>query len=111
MNGIRSDLDVSFLTGQQLIQVCIGEYQVQLHFVDPYEFSIEGEVTINGRRGKAPQLAALFCDLVGGTITRAEVAAPGDLRLMLGENNLTLHDSEECYESYSFYTPKGLVVV
>ena len=32
MYGVPADLDLAFLHGAELIQVCLGQYQLQFHF-------------------------------------------------------------------------------
>jgi len=43
MYGVSPDLDLSFLHGAQLIQICLGQHQVQLHFHPIGSVSVEGK--------------------------------------------------------------------
>ena len=41
--GIEKEIDLSFLTGRELIQVAIGSFQVQFHFDEDVAVSVEAE--------------------------------------------------------------------
>lgn len=43
MYGLKSDIDLSFLNGRELIQVAIGLYQIQFGFDGDVRISVEGE--------------------------------------------------------------------
>jgi len=53
MPGMSADLDLSFLLGAELIQVCLGVWQVQFHFHPPASVAVEGdwELSDDGGRG------------------------------------------------------------
>ena len=42
MYGVPVDLDLSFLHGAELIQVCLGQHQLQFHFHPVGSISVEG---------------------------------------------------------------------
>jgi hypothetical protein len=42
MYGVQADLDLRFLHGAQLTQVCLGQYQIQFHFSPVGSISVEG---------------------------------------------------------------------
>ena len=43
MYGLNPEINLSFLVGRELLQVCIGIHQVQLHFDKDVSISIEGQ--------------------------------------------------------------------
>jgi hypothetical protein len=43
MYGIPSDLDLSLFQGAELIQICLGEFQIQFHFHPKGMISAEGK--------------------------------------------------------------------
>jgi hypothetical protein len=49
--GVPRDLDLAFLHGAELIQVCLGLYQLQFHFHPGGSISVEGEWELLGTAG------------------------------------------------------------
>lgn len=47
MYGLKKEIDLSFLTGRELIQVAIGSFQVQFHFDEDVALSAEGDFAIS----------------------------------------------------------------
>lgn len=47
MYGLKKEIDLSFLTGRELIQVAIGSFQVQFHFDEDVALSVEGDFAIS----------------------------------------------------------------
>ena len=43
MYGLKKEIDLSFLTGRELIQLAIGVYQVQFGFDEDVRISVESE--------------------------------------------------------------------
>jgi hypothetical protein len=41
MYGVPRDLNLAFLHGAELVQVCLGQYQVQFHFHPIGEISVQ----------------------------------------------------------------------
>src|SRR5438874_2055711 len=52
MPEIPADLDLSFLRGAELIQVCLGMWQVQFHFVPTASIVVEGEWELADEAGR-----------------------------------------------------------
>ena len=42
MYGLKEGTDVHFLESLEVVQVCLGEFQVQIHFAAPASVSMEG---------------------------------------------------------------------
>jgi hypothetical protein len=114
VHGLPEHVDLSFLEGLVLEQVAVGQFQTQLRFEDRVTISIEGEVTIDGARRVGVDAGARLVWLVGRSVQRAGRAAPGDLCLAFAGEPvamITVHDSNDEYESYTIEGPRGLVVV
>jgi hypothetical protein len=106
MNGLPATIDWVFLIGRTLQQVAFGQYQLQLRFDGGIWIDVEGKVTIDGMSADAESLRGL----VGVRIDSVGRKGPGDLVISLGGRSLTLHDSNEQYESYTIGAP-GLHIV
>jgi hypothetical protein len=52
MPGIPADLDLSFLRGAELVQVCLGVWQVQFHFEPPASLTVEGDWELTDAEGR-----------------------------------------------------------
>jgi hypothetical protein len=110
MYGLSPDIDLSFLAGRQLEQLCLGQYQVQLRFDGDVEISIEGEFTFDGTRREVGEGHVLHV-LLGLKIDAVRHEGDGDVALSLGQHALTIHDSKEHYESYQLYAPGRNIIV
>jgi hypothetical protein len=52
MPGIPANLDLSFLQGAELIQVCLGTWQVQFHFAPQACVSVEADWELANAQGR-----------------------------------------------------------
>jgi hypothetical protein len=52
MSGIPADLDLSFLRGAEVVQVCLGVWQVQVHFEPPASLAVEGDWELTDAGGQ-----------------------------------------------------------
>jgi hypothetical protein len=52
MLGIPADLDLSFLCGAEVIQVCLGIWQVQIHFAPSASIAVEGDWELADEEGR-----------------------------------------------------------
>jgi len=52
MPGIPADLDLSFLRGVELTQVCLGAWQVQFHFTPSASIAVEGNWELADEAGR-----------------------------------------------------------
>ena len=74
MYGVSKDLNIAYLHGATLIQVCLGEYQLQFHFHPQGAISVEGRWELR--------------DAVGGLLDRSyggEERPPYQLHRLLGQ--------------------------
>ncbi len=113
MYGLSADVNLDFLANRQLIQVRVGEYQIQLCFDDDVIISVEGKVTVNGnayddsRSMSAPLVATL-----GANILKTTSPGNGDLVINMSNGDaIVIHDSSQQSESYSVTWKDGTIVV
>lgn len=87
MNDLPPDIDLSFLVGATLIQVCVGDTEVILNLYPEAEVTAASTVRIGGGRGpgvvfESSKLAGLaLLDLLGDSVSAASGAADGTLTL------------------------------
>ena len=112
MHGVPADLDLTFLQGATLEQVCIGAYQFWFHFDPVGTIAVEGEWEL---RDAAGNLMDRFIDqnvtdrgpfeihrLLGRQVVATEVAAPTSIALRFDNGlELRIFDSSPQYESFS----------
>jgi hypothetical protein len=113
MYGLPKDIDLSFFVGQQLLQICLGEYQVLLNFDDVSVNMNNAEYSFRGTRREAGgATGGDLVSLLGKTCTAAVRVGEGDLRLEFGEEVVVFHDSNApYYESYTINNVDGVIVV
>jgi hypothetical protein len=109
MYGVPTDLDLGYLHGATLIQVCLGEYQLQFHFHPKGSISVEGRWELHDAAGELidrlydgmERPAYQLHRLLGQAVVGTEVAAPVScaLRFQKGEV-LRLFDDSQQYESF-----------
>jgi hypothetical protein len=117
MNGLPSDIDVGFLLGLQLAQVCFNVNQLFLKFDRDIEVSIESSCAIRSPAGDQVQLehfreeATRICSLVGKRLSRAQRAADGGLTLEFEDAYvLQIFNSNRRYESFQLRRGRNLYV-
>ena len=84
MYGVPADLDLSFLHGAELIQICLGQYQLQFHFHPEGSISVEGGwelidsagVRIDGSHEEPERPLYQLHRLLGHRVTGSQVTAP-----------------------------------
>jgi hypothetical protein len=113
VHGVPIDLDLSFLHGAELIQVCIGQYQLQFHFHPVGSVSVEGGWELRDATGAWIEGAARSDNrgerppchlhkLLGRRVAATEVRAPQWFALRFeGGDVLRVFDDSVQYESFS----------
>jgi hypothetical protein len=108
--GVPADLDLTFLHGAELAQVCLGLNQVQLHFHPLGDISIEGHWDLVDEKGCLIDQCTWGRDrkpyqlhrLLGRQIVSTKVAAPSSFTLQFdGGLALRVFDDSPQYESFS----------
>jgi hypothetical protein len=118
--GVPADLDLTYLHGAELIQVCLGQYQLQFHFHPKGNISVECRwelhdatgVLIDGwesetdksptrPRGGPDRPPYYLHRLLGRKVTGSEVCAPTSCALTFDNGDvLRLFDDSDRYESF-----------
>lgn len=126
MYGVPQDLDLSRFLGATLIQVCLGEFQVQFHFQvigsmasqGGLELAVEGRWELRDGSGSIVDRAMPNGDrdtfrlhrLLGRAVTRTDVEAPHSFALRFASaEELRVFDDSDQYESFSIQ-PGDIVV-
>jgi len=120
MYGLKKEIDLSFLTGRELVQVAIGSFQVQFHFDEDVTVSVEAEFRyfdgqdewIWRQEPSSPQVAARTVAVLGASITTLKSDENGTLALTFSNGHrLTMLDSFKEYESYDITRPGQTIIV
>jgi hypothetical protein len=110
MYGVPSELDLSRLKRAALVQLCIGQYQVDFNFSPETSISVEGSWELRDAAGKlidqikrGTQADALHAQvLLGQTVDGFSVDAPRSFCLRFNSGHLlTIFDDSVQYESFS----------
>jgi len=117
MYGLQKDVNLKFLNKRELLQVCVGLFQVILNFDEDVSISIEGrfEFVLEGRsteRAQLPEAASPILRFLGSRISDVRVQDGGTLELAFSNGAvLRLYDSNLDAESYQISGPAKLIVV
>lgn len=119
MHGLSKDIDLTFMVGACLDQVCIGHAVVILNFSSQLSITIESEFilsTVDGREiSISPEHVATqkqLVDLLDQCIDSAENLGNGYVVLALsGGAKLHLTDNNKSYEPYTIDSPNNMIVV
>jgi hypothetical protein len=118
MYGVPANLDLAFLHGAELIQVCLGCHQVQFHFHPAGSIFVDGDwelldaggVRIDQKHDSPDRLPCQLHRLLGRAVVGTEVSAPDwfALRFVSGDV-LRVFDGSDQYESFQI-RPTGVIV-
>lgn len=120
MYGLKKEIDLSFFSGLELIQVTIGVYQVQFGFDEDVRISVESEFRYFDGQAEwiwrpepdSSQVAARTLALLGFTITGFESNENGTLAINFSNGHrLTILDSSREYQSYDITRPGQTIIV
>lgn len=118
MYGLPVDIDLSPLLGQELQQICIGQYDAILNFSG--EASVGSATTFvcsspNGETSaftSPPAATPSLMRVLGSPVVAARREAPGTLVLEFANGErLDIPDAEEHYESYTLQIGSALYVI
>ena len=110
MYGVPADLDLAFLHGAVLIQIGLGQYQLDFRFHPVASISVEGGwelldgagIRIDGQSDELVPPPCLLNRLLGRKVERSEVSAPNWFSLTFeGGEVLRVFDDSKQYESFS----------
>jgi hypothetical protein len=118
MYGVPADLNLAFLHGTELVQVCLGQHQVQFHFHPAGTISVEGGwelldafgTRIDSSQGGPERPPHQLHRLLGRRVVVSEVAAPRWFALQFdGGEVLRIFDDSEHFESFSIQPGNTIV--
>lgn len=119
MYGVDKSISFQFLVGKELLQLCIGLYQLLLNFNENIVISTECVlrlINIDGSvteiRSGVPSLSKHLTCLLGSTIENVVCEHDRELTLVFSNDyKLVILDSNEDEESFTITTPNQEVVV
>jgi len=118
MNGIPEKIREGLLVAAKLIQVCIGENETILRFDNGTAVTLECEVSFGIGRGSvlksfgAAETGKAMLPLLGAGVLSVTRLTWRDLAIQFERDAVvTLHDSNENFESFSIINGTEQVVV
>jgi hypothetical protein len=122
MYGLPEKIDLNFLKGKSLLQVCIGQNEIILHFEDDesdsVSITIQSYIEVNSDIKEIEKFENIIeagracCESLGQKITTIYPQTNGTLKLEFDSKNfIIIYDDSKKYESYSIKYKNGLVVV
>ncbi len=112
MYGLKKEIDLSFLTGRELIQLAIGVYQVQFGFDEDVRISVESEFRYFDGQAEWIWRLEPGSSSIGATIESFGSNIDGTLTLAFSnQHRLTILDSSKEYESYDITRPGQNIIV
>lgn len=118
MYGLPEDIDLTFLHGKELLQVCIGLNEVILNFHGQVSITVESEFTHMARTGEVTRFqdcrssALALASFLGISLSTVKGAADGTLTLCFSnEEILEVYDDSKEFESYQIRIGSRLIVV
>jgi hypothetical protein len=103
MHGLPKDFPHASLVGAKLIQLCLGENDLQLHFDNRSSLFIESSIRLRGTAySEFRKAAASLADLLGREISESKSEGNSCLALSFGSDVLEIFDDSKHYESFVF---------
>ena len=119
MYGLSADEDLSFLIDRELIQVCVGKFQVILNFDHQTSINIECEFSCRGADDHGPceenrnvNITGLF-GILGHRVVGLTNKGDGDLEIKFSDGSLIaiLYNSRTNIDAYSITDPNHTIIV
>lgn len=108
MYGLTKETDIGFLSDLELEQVCIGLYQVILHFDKDVSICLECEYEVDSKINDVMGLVRLLGNRVVLSINRGE----GEIALQFSNGSVVvIQDSNLDTESYQIIAPGKQIIV
>lgn len=113
MYGLSKDTDLRFLVGKELLQVRVGKHHIEMLFHGDVAIDVEGRISLDQKTSLSGISAGMaLLDLIGSQLQLVEIAGRGDLVITFHSGHrLSIHDSNQEYESYQLRGPGTLIVV
>src|SRR5882724_2013063 len=118
MYGVPADLSLERFVGATLVQVALGEFQIQFRFQPEGEIAVAGRWELRDNAGLLVDQAQATADreayrvhqLLGREVTGAWVDAPKSIALQFNSGHrLEVFDSSQEYESFTIQ-PGDIIV-
>jgi hypothetical protein len=120
MYGVPSDLPLKCLCGSEVIQVCLGEAQVILHFHPAADITIEGHwelfaangSILDSKQAHATRECYRLHAILGIPVVSFRIDSPAALTLMFQSGHtLTIYDGSSHYESCTISLPDHPMII
>jgi len=119
MYGLDRSISFQFLVGKELLQLCIGLYQLILNFTEHVVITAECIIRMTNTDGSVvelssdkPELSKQLVCLLGSTVENVVFEDHGELTLVFSQGyKLTITDSNEDEESFTITTPDQEIIV
>ncbi len=109
--------NLRLLVGKDLVQLCVSQHQVIMHFHPNVSVSFETAVSAEpsgGGRGiwtPPPAAGASLIPFLGRRVESADVDGAGNLVLAFGDGTVRVQRDDSGYESYQVAGPDLQVIV
>lgn len=107
MYGLPKNIDLSFLKGRRLDQICIGEHQVQFNFDERIRIYVHNSFDYTDADGiatsvqRAPAAAVIVNKLLGKQTSQINSHEDGTLEITFNAGEkLMFYDDNTAYECY-----------
>ena len=119
MYGIDQTQSFDFMKKKELEQVCIGQYQVILHFTDDLSISADCLMRLSGPDGTSVDIYGDNCSLsrnttclLGSSIVSVNSVDKEELSILFSNDyTLSIIDSNKKYESFSIVINDDWIIV
>ena len=120
MYGFKKDINLDFLQGRQLRQICVGPLQLQFNFDGDVMIHVGSMVHIYKKKTSTPEIwkseeksipPGLF-GLIEQVIASFDAQPDGTLTIRFAsQDTLVIFDDSKQYESYQLYHASRTIVV
>ena len=113
MHGLNSDTNLTFLLEKELLQVRVGKHHAELCFDGEVAMGLEGQISLDEKaRLSGIEAGTCLLELIGMRIRQVEISGRGDLVLTFDRGRrLSIHDSNNTFESYQIRGPGTQIIV
>ena len=118
MYGLPKNIDLTFLLGKQLHQVCIGSNDLILKLDDHIIITVTSGCAYQSNNNETtsvehyPTSASLICQLLDSSVVEAQGQENGTLSLKFSNcDTLIIYDDSKQYESYQIKHNERLIIV
>jgi hypothetical protein len=112
MHGVPADLPIQAFVGHEANQICLGRFQIQLHFSGVGSIQMEGRWELRDAKGGLVDAAEEHTDrdsyhlhrILDVAVAAVKIDPPRSFTLQFSNDlSLTVFDDSEQYESFSIH--------